>query len=115
MLKTTVIGQLGRDAKANEVNGKFSINFSVAHNEKFPDSQTGEMIEKTTWVNCSIFSKTTNRLKYLTKGSRVYVEGKPSVKIYSDKDGKPNVDFSLFVTDIQFLSSTGNDGQDSQD
>jgi hypothetical protein len=37
MLKLTVIGYLGADAKVKEHDGKIAINFPIAHNEKYKD------------------------------------------------------------------------------
>ena len=50
MIKMQVIGNLGKDCVVNTVNGKNVINFTVAHTEKYKDSQ-GNMQEKTTWVD----------------------------------------------------------------
>ena len=37
MIKLQVIGNLGKDAVVNNVNGKSVINFNVAHTERFKD------------------------------------------------------------------------------
>ena len=50
MIKLQVIGNLGKDCITNTVNGKSVMNFSVAHTEKFRDSQ-GVQKDKTTWVD----------------------------------------------------------------
>ncbi|MEJ0102238.1 MAG: single-stranded DNA-binding protein [Bacteroidota bacterium] len=39
MIKMQVIGNLGKDCVVNTVNGKNVINFTVAHTEKYRDSQ----------------------------------------------------------------------------
>ena len=39
MIKMQVIGRLGKDCVVNTVNGKNVINFTVAHSEKYKDSQ----------------------------------------------------------------------------
>ena len=39
MIKLQVIGNLGKDCIVNTVNGKNVINFTVAHTEKYRDSQ----------------------------------------------------------------------------
>ncbi|KAK6020162.1 hypothetical protein OSTOST_14189, partial [Ostertagia ostertagi] len=44
-----IIGHLGKDCIVNTVNGKNVINFTVAHTEKYKDSQ-GNQQERTTWV-----------------------------------------------------------------
>ena len=49
MIKLQVIGNLGKDCNVKEVNGKNVINFSVAHSERYKDSQ-GNQKERTTFV-----------------------------------------------------------------
>ena len=48
MIKLQVIGNLGKDALVNNVNGKTVINFNVAHTERFKDAQ-GNQKDRTTW------------------------------------------------------------------
>ena len=51
MIKLQVIGNLGKDAVVNNVNGKSVINFNVAHTERYKDAQ-GVQKDRTTWVDC---------------------------------------------------------------
>ena len=55
MLKLQLIGNLGQDAVVNNVGGKNVINFSVAHTEKYKNSE-GTEVSKTTWVSCAYWS-----------------------------------------------------------
>lgn len=86
MIKIQVIGNLGQDARKNDVNGKAVINFSVAHTEQWKDAQ-GNQQKRTTWVECAYWSEKTGILPYLTKGTQVYVEGAPESDKYEGKDG----------------------------
>ena len=104
MLKTQVIGHLGKDAVVNTVNGKTVINFSVAHTEKYKDAQ-GATNEKTTWVECAYWTDKTAVAPYLLKGTQLYAEGTPEVKTYSKQDGSTGVSFSLRVFGVQLLGS----------
>ncbi len=67
MIKLQIIGNLGKDATTNTVNGKNVINFSVAHTEKF--TSNGEKKEKTTWVECAYWTDKTAISPYLKKGT----------------------------------------------
>ena len=102
MLKMQVIGNLGRDCVVNTVNGKNVINFTVAHTEKFKDSQ-GVNQEKTTWVDCAYWTDKTAVAPYLTKGTQVFVEGQPEVKTFTRSDGTPGASLSLRVREVQLL------------
>ncbi|HNA91832.1 MAG TPA: single-stranded DNA-binding protein, partial [Chitinophagaceae bacterium] len=64
MIKMQVIGRLGKDCVVNTVNGKNVMNFTLAHSEKFKDSQ-GNTQEKTIWVDCAYWSDRTALAQYL--------------------------------------------------
>lgn len=102
MIKMQVIGNLGKDCVVNAVNGKNVINFTVAHTEKFKDSQ-GNSQERTTWVDCAYWTDRTALAPYLTKGKQVFVEGTPEVRSFTRQDGTGGASLSLRVRDIQLL------------
>lgn len=102
MIKMQVIGNLGKDCVVNAVNGKNVINFTVAHTEKYKDSQ-GNNQEKTTWVDCAYWTDRTTVAPYLTKGKQVFVEGTPEVRAFTRQDGTGGASLSLRVREIQLL------------
>ena len=106
MIKLTAIGHLGKDATLKEVGGQNVINFSVAHSEKYKNSQ-GEAVEKTTWIDCSYWTSKTGISPYLKKGTQVYVEGTPEVRLWETKDGKQGASLGLRVYSVQLLSGNG--------
>jgi single-strand DNA-binding protein len=108
MIKMQVIGRLGKDCVVNTVNGKNVINFTVAHSEKYRDSQ-GNNQEKTTWVDCAYWTDRTAVSPYLTKGTQVFVEGTPEVRSFTRQDGTGGASLSLRVREVQLLGSK-NDG-----
>ncbi|MCS7074256.1 MAG: single-stranded DNA-binding protein [Bacteroidia bacterium] len=102
MLKLTLIGNLGADAEIRDVNTSKVITFSVAHTEKIK----GE--DKTTWVRCNYWRNqgdSTAVSEYLKKGTQVYVEGVPSMNIYTKQDGTTGVSFECRVSVIQLLGN----------
>ena len=88
MIKLQAIGHLGKDCQVNTVNGKNVINFSVAHSERYKDSQ-GVQQERTIWVECAYWTDRTAIAPYLTKGTQVFVEGQSGVRSYQKNDGSP--------------------------
>jgi single-strand DNA-binding protein len=104
MIKMQVIGRLGKDCTVNTVNGKNVMNFTVAHSEKYKDSQ-GNLQEKTTWVDCAYWSDRTAVAQYLTKGTQVFVEGQPEARSFQRNDGTPGASLSLRVREVQLLGS----------
>lgn len=114
MIKLQVIGNLGKDALVNNVNGKNVINFTVAHTERFKDAQ-GNLKDKTTWVDCAYWTDRTAVAPYLKKGTQVYVEGQPDVRTYTTQDGRQGATLSLRVLSVQLLGSKSSDGGGSND
>src|SRR4029079_17318088 len=106
MIKMQVIGNLGKDCVVNTVNGKNVINFTVAHTEKYKDSQ-GNNQEKTTWVDCAYWTDRTAISPYLQKGTQVYVEGTPEARSFQRNDVTPGSSLSLRVREIQLLGGKG--------
>jgi single-strand DNA-binding protein len=106
MIKMQVIGNLGKDCVVNQVNGKNVINFTVAHTEKYKDSQ-GNNQEKTTWVDCAYWTDRTAIAPYLQKGTQVFVEGAPEVRSFTRNDGTSGAALTLRVREVQLLGRRG--------
>lgn len=106
MIKMQVIGHLGKDCTVNQVNGKNVINFTVAHTEKYKDSQ-GNQQEKTTWVDCAYWTDRTAIAPYLQKGQQVFVEGNPEVRSFTRNDGTAGASLSMRVREVQLLGGKG--------
>lgn len=106
MIKLQVIGNLGKDAQVNNVNGKSVINFNVAHTERFKDAQ-GNQKERTTWVDCAYWTDRVAVAPYLKKGTQVYVEGIPDVRSYTTADGRQGASLTLKIASVQLLGTKG--------
>lgn len=109
MIKMQIIGRLGKDCTVNTVNGKNVMNFTVAHSEKYKDSQ-GNLQEKTIWVDCAYWNDRTAVAQYLTKGTQVFVEGQPEARSFQRNDGTPGASLSLRVREVQLLGGRGDSG-----
>ncbi len=109
MIKMQVIGNLGKDCVVNTVNGKNVINFTVAHTEKYKDSQ-GNQQEKTTWVDCAYWTDRTTVAQYLTKGKQIFAEGQPEVRSFQRNDGTAGASLSMRVREVQLLGGRGEAG-----
>lgn len=109
MIKLFVIGHLGKDALMNNVSGKNVLNFTVAHSEKYKDQQ-GNMVDKTTWVDCAYWTDRVGIAPYLKKGTQVFVEGIPESRGYTAKDGSIASSLTMKVSNIQLLGGRNQDG-----
>ena len=105
MIKLQIIGNIGKDCIVKEVNGKNVINFSVAHTERYKDSQ-GNQKEKTTLVECAYWTERTAVAQYLTKGRTVYAEGAPEADPYMNKEGVASATLRMRVQNVQLLGTT---------
>jgi single-strand DNA-binding protein len=101
MLVVEIIGNLGGDATIKEFSGQKFISFSVAHTESYNDGQ-GQKRERTTWISCLKHGESAV-INYLKKGTRVFLRGELSAKVYNDGSGTPQVGLSCRVRELQLL------------
>ncbi len=105
MLKAIIIGNVGSDATIKTFGGVNYISFSVAHTNSFIN-ESGEKVENTQWVSClRRVSDNSTLVNYVTKGSKVYVEGNLSAKVYESSYGTQEVSLSCRVSHLELLGS----------
>ena len=88
--KVIILGNLGKDPEVRTFpNGGKVCNFPVATSENWQDKSSGERQERTQWHNVSILSEPIVNIaeKYLSKGSKVYIEGQIETRKWQDKEG----------------------------
>lgn len=102
MKQLTIIGNIGKDAVIKENNGKKQLMFSVAVNDNYKDAQ-GLKVERTDWI--SVFSNQLTLQAYLLKGTKVYVQGNTSSRIYVDDNKVQRIGTTVNAQIIQLLSS----------
>lgn len=103
MRRFQVIGNLTKDAEVKEVKNRKAINFGIAYNEVFKDT-TGEKIEKTTFYNCIIWRDENVKVaQYLTKGTKVLIEGVPEPEMYHDKNNEIQLSIKILVTNLELI------------
>lgn len=102
MNRIEIIGHIGRDAEVKELNGNTVINFNVAVTEKWKDQQ-GNQQSKTYWYQCARWAKNANLAQYLTKGTQVYVSGKPEGRSYNNQQGELQQVVGITVQSLELL------------
>ena len=88
--KVSLIGYLGADPEIRQTSdGKSIANLRVATSESWRDRHNGERRERTEWHRVVIFVEGLAKVaeKYLSKGSRVYLEGQLQTRKWTDRDG----------------------------
>jgi single-strand DNA-binding protein len=88
--KVSLLGSLGADPEIKSFqNGGRVCNLRLATSERWKDKSTGEQKEMTEWHSVSIFSDGLVGVaeRYLTKGSKVYIEGQLKTRKWQDASG----------------------------
>lgn len=82
MIKMEVIGNLGADAEVRESNGSKFISFRIAHSDRW-ETEQGEKKERTQWIDVIISNAESKLLPFLKQGTKVFVRGHASFRVYS--------------------------------
>ncbi|OKY75510.1 MAG: single-stranded DNA-binding protein [Desulfobulbaceae bacterium DB1] len=106
--KAIIIGNLGTDPEIRYTqSGTAMANFSVATTEKWK-GQDGQMQEQTEWHRIVAFSRLAEICgEYLSKGSKVYIEGRIQTRSWEDKDGNKRYTTEIVARDMKMLSPKG--------
>lgn len=89
--KVQLIGNLGRDPEIKTTQGGTKLcNLSIATSEHWKDRQTGERRERTEWHRVVVWNEHLVDVieRYLTKGSKVYLEGQLETRKWQDQNGQ---------------------------
>ncbi|MDX1652164.1 MAG: single-stranded DNA-binding protein [Brumimicrobium sp.] len=107
--KVILIGNLGKDPEVRSLeNGTKLVRFSIATSENYTDKTTGEKREITDWHNIVVWRGLADVAeKYLTKGTKVYVEGKLKTRSWQDETGATKYATEVVADTFTMLSSRG--------
>lgn len=97
MIQIVCNGNIGADAVRKEINGKMYISFNVGVRSRR---------DTTTWVSV-LYRDNEKLLPYLTKGQGVLISGEPTFGAYLNREGKANVDVSVFANTLDLAGSKG--------
>ena len=105
--KVMLIGHLGDNVKMHYFEGGGSIGrFPLATNESYTKKDTGEKVTQTEWHNIVVRNKAAEICeKYLSKGDRVYLEGKIKTRKWQDDSGNDRYSTEINVDDFTFLTT----------
>lgn len=87
--RVQLIGNVGGqpDCRVTSV-GKQIAAFTLATGESWVDKETGATKEQVEWHRVVAFGKIAELIaQYVSKGSRVYIQGKQKTRVWEDKDG----------------------------
>lgn len=105
LCKAIIVGNLGRDPeKRYTKDGKPLTRFSVAATTR-RKGREGDWEDHTEWFSVTVFGQQAETLaERLTKGSRVYVEGRLESRTYDGANGK-GFSMDLVANDVLLLDT----------
>lgn len=108
MIQIQAIGNLGKDAEQKTIGGNSYASFSIGVTEKIK----GE--DRTTWIRVMKLDKEGKLTAYLTKGTKVWVSGRPSLSAYINKNTSDAIpDLTVWADKLEFYSSSDKQNKQS--
>ncbi|MBC3758240.1 single-stranded DNA-binding protein [Hyunsoonleella sp. SJ7] len=113
--KVMLIGNLGDAVKMHYFEGGGCIGrFPLATSETYMSKQTNERITNTEWHNIVVRNKGAEICeKYLSKGDKIYVEGRIKTRKWTDEQGNDRYSTEIQCTDFTFLTPKGESGSNA--
>ena len=110
MKKITVTGNVGKDPEVRYApNGDSFTVFSLAVTSGSKDKKKTDWFE----VNCS--GKTADVVnEHVRKGTRLLIEGSPSINAWVSRDGKPMGVIRIFASYIEFIGAKPQDEESEE-
>ena len=114
--KVCLLGYVGKDPEIRITpGGTIVANFSIATSDRQKDAQ-GNWTDKTDWHNCVAFKRIADIVRdYVTKGSKVYIQGKLQTSSWDDKtSGQKRYKTEVLINELILLSERGATNNDAE-
>ncbi len=113
--KVILIGNLGADPETRFTpTSKPVVTFNIATTEKWKGND-GQMQESTEWHRIIAWQRLAEICQeYLSKGSKVYIEGKLKTRKWQDSNGNDRYTTEIIAGEMKMLSPRTNNGEESQ-
>ena len=110
--KVMLIGHLGDEVKLHYFDDKNCVGrFPLATNETYTNKQTNERVTNTEWHNIVVRNKAAEICeKYLSKGDKVYIEGRIKTRKWQDDKGMDRFSTEIQCSDFTFLTTKNESG-----
>lgn len=104
--KVILVGNLGDDVKMHHFDDKNCLaRFPIATSESYTKKDSNEKVTQTDWHNIVVRNKLAEICdKYLSKGDKVYIEGKIKTRKWDD-NGTTKYSTEIMADNVQFLST----------
>lgn len=113
--RVTAIGNVVRDPEMRYMpDGTATCKITIACNDDYKDKNTGEKKEVAEFIPFTVFGKLAEICgQYLTKGKKIYAEGKFTTRKWTDKDGVDRYTTEVKMENMQMLGGRGEGGGSS--
>ncbi len=103
-----LFGNVGKDPIITQFeNGNKVAKWSMATNEKIKNSK-GETVDEVQWHNMVAWGNVATVVeKYVTKGTRLSIEGKLNYRRFVNKDGEEKDIAEIVVKDVLLVEKSG--------
>ena len=103
--RVMIIGNLGSDPEVRHAqSGDTVTTFRVATTEQWKD-KSGQLQSQTEWHSCVAWRRLGEICgEYLSKGSKVYVEGKLQTRKWQDQNGNDRYSTEIILREMKILS-----------
>lgn len=107
--RVNITGNLTRDPELRATaGGTQMLAFGVAVNDRRKNPQTGAWEDVPNFVDCIVFGSRAEAVsRFITKGSKVAIEGKLRYSSWENKEGQRRSKLEVIVDEIDFLSRQG--------
>lgn len=107
--RVNITGNLTRDPELRATaGGTQMLAFGVAVNDRRKNPQTGAWEDVPNFVDCIVFGSRAEAVsRFITKGSKVAIEGKLRYSAWENKEGQRRSKLEVIVDEIDFLSRQG--------
>lgn len=107
--RVNITGNLTRDPELRATAGSTQmLAFGVAVNDRRKNPQTGAWEDVSNFVDCIVFGSRAEAVsRFISKGSKVAVEGKLRYSSWETKEGQRRSKLEVIVDEIDFLSRQG--------
>jgi len=114
--KVMIIGHLGRDPEMRYTpSGRPVTTFNVATSRTW-NSSDGERHTETEWFNVVAWGNLAEICKqYLSKGQRIYVEGRLQTRQWEDSDGNKHSSTEIVASEMIMLSDRHSQNHPQED
>lgn len=109
--KVMLIGNLGKDAETRQTPSGTSVSsFTLATTARIKDAATGDWKDKTDWHDVVLW-RGERVAQYLTKGKKVFVEGRLQTRSWEDRNGEKRYRTEVVCDSFGLMLLGGRDGQ----